>query len=156
MSNKDFPQENITENDLFYVCYMIERLARKLNQPKSYVVTTLGEKELHRLLTLASVLHSENPLKVEDELIAHFNLKKGIYNVYAVRPELNVHVPSSTQMGKVYKRLILNTLKNDENWIQAMIRIYNSPICKTLDNYNTSAFYEPAPVIAQAFLNGGF
>ena len=156
MKNKFFPNEDLTENDLFFVCYIIERVARNLNQPKSYVVTALGEKEIYRLLSLASVLHSENPQKVERDLIENFNMVKGIYNVTDINPKLNVHIPSATQMGKVYKRLILNTLKPNENWIQAIIRIYTSPFCNTLDNYNGSAFYEPSPVIAQAYRNGGF
>lgn len=27
-----FPEEQITENDLYFLCYMIERVARKLHQ----------------------------------------------------------------------------------------------------------------------------
>lgn len=32
MTNKFFPEEQITENDLYFLCYMIERVARKLHQ----------------------------------------------------------------------------------------------------------------------------
>ena len=32
MKNKFFPDEEITENDLYFVCYMIERIARELHQ----------------------------------------------------------------------------------------------------------------------------
>ena len=69
MTNKYFKSEHITENDLFFVCYMIERVARKLHQPNKYVVETMGYDELYRQLSLASVLHSENPLKVENDWI---------------------------------------------------------------------------------------
>ena len=58
MTNKFFKSDNITENDLFFVCYMIERVARKLHQPNKYVVAAMGYDELYRQLSLASVLHS--------------------------------------------------------------------------------------------------
>ena len=67
-----------------------------------------------------------------------------------------MHIPSPIQMGKVYKRLILSTLQEGEDWIQALIRVYSSPFCETLDNYNCSAYYEPSPTITRAYLNGGF
>ena len=37
MNNKYFKDEIITFNDLYFVCYMIERVARKLKQPNSYI-----------------------------------------------------------------------------------------------------------------------
>lgn len=156
MTNKFFKSENITENDLFFVCYMIERVARKLHQPNKYVVETMGYDELYRQFSLASVLHSDNPLKVENDWIEENQLVEGSFDVTKVRDDLNVRVPSATQMGKVYKRLIMSTLSEGEDWVKALIRVYSSPICKTLDNYNTSAFYEPAPVIARAYVAGAF
>ena len=135
---------------------MIERVARKLHQPNKYVVETMGYDELYRQLSLASVLHSENPLKVENDWIEENQLEEGCFDVTNVRKDLNIHVPSATQMGKVYKRLIMSTISKGEDWVKALIRVYSSPICKTLDNYNTSAFFEPAPVIARAYVAGAF
>jgi hypothetical protein len=156
MTNKFFPKEHVTEDDLYFVCYMIERVARKLGQPNRYVVNALGYDELYRQLSLASVLHSDNPAKVENDWIEENHLKTGSYHVTAVRSDLNVQVPTPTQMGKVYKRLILSTLREGEDWINALIRVYSNPICETLDNYNCSAYYEPSPIITRAYLNGGF
>ena len=42
MSNKYFPDEQISFNDLYFVCYMIERVARKIHQRNKYVVEHLG------------------------------------------------------------------------------------------------------------------
>lgn len=156
MTNKYFKSENITENDLSFVCYMIERVARRLRQPNRYVVDALGYDELYRQLSLASVLHSENPLKVESEWIEENRLASGNFDVTKVREDLDVTVPSATQMGKVYKRLIIGTLTPGEDWVHALTRVYSSPICKVLDNYNTGAFYEPSPVIARAYVTGSF
>ena len=37
-----------------------------------------------------------------------------------------------------------------------ILRVYNDDICKTIDNYNCSAYYEPSYVIARAYQDGGF
>ena len=50
----------------------------------------------------------------------------------------------------------MSTLSKGEDWVKALIRVYSSPICKTLDNYSTGAFYEPAPGIARAYVTGAF
>ena len=36
MTNIYFQDEEITTNDLYFVCYMIERVARKLHQKNCY------------------------------------------------------------------------------------------------------------------------
>ena len=59
-------------------------------------------------------------------------------------------------MGKVYSRLVLNTIKKDEYYAQAIIRVYNNSICNKIDNYNANAYYEPSYVVARAYYNGGF
>jgi len=59
-------------------------------------------------------------------------------------------------MGKVYTRLIVDTLSSKENYIDGLIRVYNDEICNTIDNYNCSAYYEPSYVIARAYYEGGF
>ena len=51
---------------------------------------------------------------------------------------------------------ILSTLQPEEDYIDGMIRVYNDEICDTLDNYNSSAYYEPSYVITRAYNNGGF
>ena len=42
MTNKFFPEEQIRENDLYFLCYMIERVARKLHHIKEQ---SLREKQ---------------------------------------------------------------------------------------------------------------
>ena len=46
MKNVFFPDEDITANDLYFVCYMVERVARLLKQPNKYVVNTMGKREI--------------------------------------------------------------------------------------------------------------
>ena len=77
MTNIYFPDEEITVNDLYFICYMIERVARKLHQRNRYVVNHIGKEELKHLISVANVLHAENPLAVEDAWIRDYALEKG-------------------------------------------------------------------------------
>ena len=156
MMNKFFPEEQITENDLYFLCYMIERVARKLHQKNKYIVNSIPKAEWERLISIANVLHCENPLKIEHEWIEEYRLEKGDFDVEDIDPELVDKIPSETQMGKVYTRLILSTLQPEEDYIDGMLRINNDEICDTIDNYNSSAYYEPSYVITRAYNDGGF
>lgn len=156
MTNVFFEDEIVTENDLYFICYMIERVSRKIQQRNSYVVNKITKEEWRRLISLANVLHCENPLKVMDEWIDEYQLQQGSFDVTDVDKELVETIPSPTQMGKVYMRLIVDTLMPNEDYIDALIRIYNDEICLKIDDYNCSAYYEPSYVITRAYLNGGF
>lgn len=156
MKNKYFPEEDITLDDLYFICYMIERVARKLKQHNKYVVNSIGKEELYHLLSCANVLHCENPLKVEAEWIETYELEKGNFNITDVDPKLAPHIPSALNMGSVYYRLIRDTMTTGEDFVDGILRVYNDEICNTIDNYNGSAFYEPSYVVARAYLNGGF
>ena len=46
MTNVFFPDEQISKDDLYFVCYMIERVARQLKQPNKYVANMMGHDEL--------------------------------------------------------------------------------------------------------------
>ena len=156
MTNIYFPDEEIKKNDVYFICYMIERVARKLHQRNKYVVNKIGKGQLEHLISVANVLHAENPLAVEDDWIKEYDLAEGNVDVTAVDPELVTTIPSATQMGKVYQRLIYDTMQPGESEVEGIIRVYNDEICDVIDNYNCSAYYEPSYVIARAYQNGGF
>ena len=156
MKNKYFPDEDIKINDLYFICYMIERVARNIKQKNKYVVNTIGREGLYHLISCAEVLHCENPLKVESDWINDYELENGNYDITSVDRELASIIPTPLDMGAVYQRLIINTLSSKEDYVDGIIRVYNDDICDVIDNYNCSAFYEPSYVIARAYQNGGF
>lgn len=156
MTNKYFSDEKINTNDLYFLCYMIERVARKLKQRNSYVVNSIDKQEWIHLISVANVLHCENPLTVEEQWILDYSLQEGDFDICKVDKDLVFQIPTPTQMGKVYQRLIVDTLLPDENFVDGLIRVYNNNLCEVIDNYNCSAYYEPSYVIAKAYNEGGF
>lgn len=62
-------RESKKENDLFFVCSLIEYIARKTKNKKRDIVNKLGEKKIKHLYDYADVYHCENIDKVSDNLI---------------------------------------------------------------------------------------
>jgi hypothetical protein len=79
-----FPDEEISKDDLLFVCYMIERVSRKLHQRNRYTVSRIGRKNLEHCLNVGDVLHAENPEDVEDQWIADYGLEMGSFDVSRV------------------------------------------------------------------------
>lgn len=156
MKNVFFPDEEVTENDLYFVCSMIERTARKIKQPNRYVANRMGKRGLEEKLSVANVLHSDNPEAVSQQWIEEYELEQGDFDVTRVNPELVTTIPTALQMGKVYARLILSTPIHTENYADAILRVYNNPICEIIDDYNGSAYYEPSYFITRAYYQGNF
>ena len=156
MKNIYFPDEDITEDDLFFVCSMIESVARHIKQRNKYVVNKIGYDNLLHLLSVANVLHCLNPKQVVDDWVADYHLEQGSFDITNVDPDLCTIIPTPLDMGKVYMRLILQTRLNAEDYAQGILRVYNNELCETIDNYNGSAFYEPSYFIARAYFEGGF
>lgn len=155
MSNKYFPDEKITFNDLYFVCYMIERVARRLRQHNRYVVACLGDEGLVHELSIAETNHCLNPEQVESEWIERYHMSQGDFDVTDVDPKFTDKYPSVTQMGKVYARLV-HSVDTEDNLASAIQKVYGSPICDTIDDYNTGAYYEPSYIQTRAFFDGGF
>lgn len=155
MSNKYFPDEQITFNDLYFVCYMIERVARRLRQHNRYVVSCLGGEGLMHELSIAETNHCLNPEQVESEWIERYHMSQGNFDVTEVDSKFTDKYPSVTQMGKVYARLV-HSVDAEDNLVSAIQKVYGSPICDTIDDYNTGAYYEPSYIQTRAFFDGGF
>lgn len=156
MKNVYFPDEEVTVNDLYFVCYMVERIARQLKQPNKYVANTLGKRVLQEKLSLAGVLHCENPDAVAQDWVDAYKLQSGMYDVSDVDTRYTDHIPTPTQMGKVYSRLVVSTLQEGEDYADGIIRVYNHPISEIIDDYNSSAYYEPSYVLTRSYWAGSF
>ena len=59
----------INENDLFYICSLIESVSRKSGNSKADIVDTLGEKKLRRLYRFANINHCLPIEQVTQEVI---------------------------------------------------------------------------------------
>lgn len=136
----DIAREDKTSNDIFYVCSLIDYIARKTKNHRRDIVSSLGEKNLRKIFELADVYHSDCIENVADDFIESCHIQQGNFdNVAAAQ----YTVPSHWDIGKVYKRLVLEIAKSENiDVIEAMQKAYASFVSDKIDDYNSSFFYE--------------
>jgi hypothetical protein len=145
-------RENQRDNDLFYLCSLIEYIGRKTKNYRSTVVNALGKKEIANIFEFADVYHCENIDKVSDELIEKHHLENGYFDNVA---SCSYSVPTHWDIGKVYQRLILDVARaTDGELIDTLMVIYNSWITRKIDDYNSSMYYENPSYLFQSYQMG--
>lgn len=131
--------ENKEDNDLFFLCSLIEYIARKTKNTKKTVVEKLGKKNIQKIYDLADIYHSENIEKVSDEFIESTNIQEGDYDIIS---KCQYRVPSFWEIAKVYRRLIMMVNPDRNEYVETTIEVLSSWIVPHIDNYNSSMYYE--------------
>lgn len=144
--------EKQKDNDLFFICSLIEYVARKTKNTKKYVVEKLGKKEINKIYNLAEVYHSENIEKISDEIIRTCNIEYGDYDI--ITKTANKNLPTYWDMGKVYHRLIISISENQSKYIDTLIEVLTSWIITKFDNYDSSLYYENPGYILECYKEG--
>lgn len=126
----------ISENDVFYVCTMIEYVARTTHNRVRDIVNAMTDDNLKHQLKTAEVNHCLSFEQVCDEWIEDYKIKDGTFdNVAACK----YTVPSVTAIGRVYQRLIFDVMKED--LISTIRKVYNSFISDEISDFNSSLYY---------------
>ena len=137
------------DHDLFYVCGLIDYIARKTKNKRSYVVNQLGKKRLEKIYDLADMYHCDNIDRVSEEFINEASIQDGSFDNVG---ECTYSIPSHWDIGKVYKRLIIRVAEaEDKNRIDALVEVYNSFISLKIDDYNSSVYYENPEYIFECY-----
>jgi hypothetical protein len=145
-------RESKESNDLFYLCSLIDYIARKTHNHRSVVVDALGHQRLQHIFDLADVYHCDNIDRVSDDFIQECQISNGDFD--NVR-DCTYAIPSHWDIGKVYKRLILMVAEHDgTDLISALETVYHSWICAYLDDYNGSFYYENPQFIFECYDQG--
>ena len=95
-------REDKKANDLFFLCSLIDYIARKTKNHRTAVVDALGTERLAKIYELADIYHSDNINAVADDFIAQADIKTGDFDNVA---QAKYSVPTHWDIGKVYKRL---------------------------------------------------
>ena len=140
------------DNDLFFTCGLIDYIARKTKNTRSYVVNQLGKKGLEKIYDLADVYHCDNIEQVSEDFIEESNIQNGTFDNVG---DCGYSIPTHWDIGKVYKRLIKQVAQDKEiPIIDALIMVYNSFISPKIDDYNSSVYYENPSYIFESFKEG--
>ncbi len=145
-------RENKEENDLFFVCSLIEYIGRKTMNHRNVVVNAMGKDRLQHLYELADVYHSENIDKISDELIQTCQIEKGVFDNVS---QSNYSIPTHWDIGKVYKRLIVAVCKKQHlSPIPVLMEVYNSWLSRKIEDFNSSLYYESPDYLYESYVKG--
>ncbi|MDE6852554.1 MAG: hypothetical protein K2J67_08695 [Lachnospiraceae bacterium] len=137
------------DNDLFFVCSVIEYIGRDRKLERRTVVDQIGMDTLRRMYKYAGTLHCEPIEKVANDYIEMRNIPSGKFdNVNKCRYE----VPDYWTIGEVYERLIEDSCTGDV--IETLVQIYHSWISDMISNYNSDFYYQSREYIAVCFREG--
>ena len=140
------------ENDLFFVCSVIEYIGRETKNRRADVVRLLGEKEIAKLVDLADVFHCEPIENTARDLIEKHGITRGGFDNAG---ECKYNLPTVFDIAKVYKRLIFSvTQAKGLPPVAALIEAYSSPISGKIDDYNSSMYFENPQYIYESYVAG--
>lgn len=133
-------RESKESNNLFYACSLIDYIARKTKNERKYVVNKLGKKQLEKIYDLADIYHCDNIDSVSEHFIEECQIETGNFDNVG---ECRYSVPTYWDIGKVYKRLILQVARDEKiGVIDALLKVYHSFLGLKIDDYNSSVYYE--------------
>ena len=120
-------REDQKANDLFFLCSLIDYIARKTKNRRVVVVDALGKERLSKIFELSDVYHSDNIDRVSDDFIEEANISK-----VAIAKTENCDI------------------------ITALEKAYHSFISDKIDDYNSSVYYDNPQNIFIAYQTGSF
>jgi len=155
-------REDKNANNLFFLCSLIEYIGRKTKNHRNVVANAIGKKNLQHILDLADVYHSENMDKLAFELTEKHNIENGIFDNIATA---KYSIPTHWDIGKVYKRLIIDVNRRgvshtpalstpEKPIIDTLLEVYNSWLSRKIEDFNGSVYYESPEYLFQSYLKG--
>jgi len=155
-------REDKNANNLFFLCSLIEYIGRKTKNHRNVVANAIGKENLQHILDLADVYHSENMDKLAFELTEKHNIENGIFDNIATA---KYSIPTHWDIGKVYKRLIIDVNRRgvshtpalstlEKPIIDTLLEVYNSWLSRKIEDFNGSVYYESPEYLFQSYLKG--
>ena len=148
-----YGRESKESNNLFFTCSLIAYIARKTKNTPADIVSFLGADVLKRIYELADIYHSDNIDRVSNDFIEERDIAEGNFDNIS---SCEYSVPTHWDIGKVYKRLILMVSEREQiDIIEALIKVYHSPVSTLIEDYNSSFYYDNPQTIFATYQNNG-
>lgn len=138
------------KDDIYYVCSLIEFIARKTKNHRQDVIRHFSKANVERQLRLAEVNHCLSFEQVADELIEDYGVSDGDFDTVK---ECRYDVPSFLSIGMLYQELVLSTMKN-EDAAQGIIDVFSSFISDEISDFNSNVYYTNPDYLRCSYLEG--
>lgn len=126
------------KNDFFYVCSLIEYIARQTKNKRRVIVEALGRDGIEKQLYDAEINHCLSFEQVSDELISQYKITNGDFDTIT---DCKYAVPSFMDIGKLYSIMIEDCAGNGEE-VEELINIFSSFISDEISDFQTDVYYQ--------------
>lgn len=137
-------------NNLFYVCSLIEFVARVTKNKRGVVANCLGPDGVAKELKDASVNHSLSFEQVGEEVVERYKIPQGDFETVE---NCKYSVPSYTDIGRLYSIMIMDCAKPGEE-TDMLIKIFSSVISDYISNFNSDCYYQNPSYLEESFKAG--
>ena len=138
------------QNDYFYVCALIEYIARETHNHRGDIVKAIGRKGIEKLLYDAEVNHCLSFEQVSDEVISYYKITNGEFDTIS---DCKYPVPSYLDIGKLYRIMIEDCAAPGEE-VQELINIFSSFISDEISRFQTDLYYQNPDYIECSYREG--
>lgn len=126
------------KNDLFYVCSLIEYIARKTKNKRGIIVNALGKEGVTKQLKDAEVNHCLSFEQVSDEVIEQYKIMDGDFDTITGS---KYSVPGFQDIGKLYSIMIVDCAEEGKE-IDELLNIFTSFISDAISDFRTDLYYQ--------------
>lgn len=126
------------KNDFFYVCSLIEYIARQTKNRRGVITEILGKKGIEKQLHDAEVNHCLSFEQVSDEVIEQYHIPEGDFDTIT---ECQYTVPGFLDIGKLYCIMIEDCAKPGRE-VDELLKIFSSFISDKISDFQTDVYYQ--------------
>ena len=126
------------KNDYFYVCSLIEYIARETKNKRGVITGILGKKSIEKLLYDAEADHCLSFEQVSDEVIEQYRISNGDFDTIT---ECKYTIPSFMDIGKLYSIMIEDCAEPGKE-IDELLKIFSSFISDKISDFRTDVYYQ--------------
>ena len=138
------------KDDLFYVCSLIEFVARQTNNRRKTIVNALGEEGIMKQLYDAQVNHCLTFEQVSAEIIDCYKIPDGNFDTIS---DCKYRIPSFTAIGKLYSHMILDCCEEGKE-VGELLKIFNSFISDEISDFRTGVYFENPSYLECSYREG--
>ena len=125
-------------NDYFYVCSLIEYIARETKNKRGVIVKALGKDGIEKQLYDAEVNHCLSFEQVCDEVVEQYQIAKGDFDTIT---GCKYTIPSYQDIGKLYSIMIEDCAEPGKE-VEELIHIFTSFISDGISNFQSDLYYQ--------------
>lgn len=126
------------QNDLFYVCSLIEYIARQTKNRRGVVAAALGKEGVEKQLYDAKVNHCLSFEQVSDEIVKQYQISEGNFDTIA---ECKYTIPGFMDIGRLYSGMVEECAESGKE-VEELIKIFSSFISDKISDFKSDVYYQ--------------